>query len=76
MRPSCLETFEASSGSISPQKIIDVVFPVSISDEKRESPSAPALEEALSISLLEGKGEAGVPGAEKEREKNRGKSIK
>ena len=66
MRPLCLETSEASSDSSSPQKIIDVVFPVSISDGIRESPTAPALEEALSISLLEDNGEVCVPGGETE----------
>ena len=62
MRPSCLEVSEDSSDSSSPQKIIDVVFPVRISNEVRESTDAPGLEEALSIPLLEGNGEKGVPG--------------
>ena len=53
MRPSCLETSEASSGSSSPQKISDVVFPVRISNENHESTEAPSLEEALSIPLVE-----------------------
>ena len=62
MRPSCLEPSEASSGASIPQKIIDVIFPVRISNEIRESTDAPSLEEALSIPLLESNGEAGVPG--------------
>ena len=62
MRPSCLEASEASSGSSIPQKIIDVVIPVRISNKIRVPTDAPSLEEALSIPLLQGNDEAGVPG--------------
>ena len=62
MRPASLEPSEASSGSSIPQKIIDIIFPVRISNEIRESTDAPGLEEALSILRLEGNGEACVPG--------------
>ena len=54
MRPSCLEASEASSGSGIPQKIIDVVIPVKISNKVRMPTDAPSLEEALCIPLLEG----------------------
>ena len=64
MRPSSLEPSEASSGSSIPQKIIDVIFPVRISNEVRESTDAPGLEEAFSIPLLEGNGETSVPGVQ------------
>ena len=62
VRQSCLEASEASSGSSIPQKIIDVVIPVRISNKIRVPTDAPSLEEALSIPLLESNGEAGVPG--------------
>ena len=61
-RPSGLEGPEAGSGSSIPQKIIDVVFPVGISNEVSESTHTPSLEEACSIPLLEGYGEACVSG--------------
>ena len=64
MRPSCLEPSEASSGGSIPQKITDVIFPVRISNEVRESTDAPGLEEAFSIPLLEGNGETSVPGVQ------------
>ena len=54
VRQSCLEASEASSGSSIPQKIIDVVIPVRISNKIRVPTDAPSLEEALSIPLLEG----------------------
>ena len=54
MRPSCLEPSEASSGSSIPQKIIDVIFPVRISNKISMPTDAPSLEEALSILRLEG----------------------
>ena len=54
MRPSSLEASEASSGSSIPQKIIDVVIPVRISNKIRVPTDAPSLEEALSILRLEG----------------------
>ena len=79
MRPSCLKTSDVNSGSSSPQKIIDIVFPIRISDGIRKSPTAPALEEALSISLLEDNGRVCVSGGEteterkRERERQRGK---
>ena len=62
MRSSCLEASEASSCSSIPQKIIDFVFPIRISNEIRELTDAPGLEEALSIPLVQGNGEACVPG--------------
>ena len=62
--PSYLEPSEASSGGSIPQKIIDVVFPVRISNEIREATHSTGLEEALSIPLLEGNGEASVPGVQ------------
>ena len=62
MRPSCLEPSKANGGGSIPQKIIDVVFPVGISNEVSESTHTPSLEEACSIPLLEGYGEAYVPG--------------
>ena len=62
VRQSCLEASEASSGSSIPQKIIDVVVPVEVSNEICEATYATGLEEALSIPLLEGHGEAGVSG--------------
>ena len=64
MRPSCLEASEASTGTSVPQKIIDVVIPVRISNKIRVPTDAPSLEEALSIPLLEGNGEASVPGVQ------------
>ena len=64
MRQSCLEASEASSGSSIPQKIIDVVIPVRISNEISEATHSAGLEQALSIPLLEGNGEASVPGVQ------------
>ena len=64
MKPSCLEASEASSGSSIPQKIIDVVIPVRMSNKIRVPTDAPSLEEALSIPLLEGNGAACVPGVQ------------
>ena len=61
MRPSCLEPSEASSGSSIPQKIIDVVFPVRISNEICEATHSTGLEQALSIPLLECNRQAGMP---------------
>ena len=54
MRPSSLEPSEASSGGSIPQKIIDVIFPVRISNKIRVPTDAPSLEEALSVPLLKG----------------------
>ena len=54
VRQSCLEASEASSGSSIPQKIIDVVIPVRISNKIRVPTDAPSLEEALRIPLLKG----------------------
>ena len=64
MRPSGRETSKASSGSSIPQKIIDVVVPVGVSTEIREATYATGLEEAVSVPLLEGNGEARVPGVQ------------
>ena len=64
MRPSCLEASEAGSGSSIPQKIVDVVCPVGISNAISEATYATRLEEAFSIPLLEGNGEACVPGVQ------------
>ena len=61
MRPSCLEASEASSGSSIPQKIIDVVTPVRISNEISEATHSAGLEQALSIPLLQGNRQASVP---------------
>ena len=61
MRPSCLEPSEASSGGSIPQKIIDVVFPVRISNEICEAAHSTGLEQALSIPLLECNRQAGMP---------------
>ena len=52
VRQSCLEASEASSGSSIPQKIIDVVIPVRISNEISEATHSAGLEQALSIPLL------------------------
>ena len=62
MRPSGRETSKASRGSGIPQKIIDVVVPVGVSNEICEATYATGLEEAFSVPLLEGNGEARVPG--------------
>ena len=56
MRPSGRETSKASSGSSIPQKIIDVVVPVGVSNEICEATYATGLEEAFSVPLLEGNG--------------------
>jgi len=61
MRPSCLEPSEASSGGSIPQKIIDVVFPVRISNEICEATHSTGLEQALSIPLLECNRQARMP---------------
>ena len=61
MRPSCVEPSEASSGGSIPQKIIDVVFPVKISNEIRAATHSTGLEQALSIPLLQGNRQASVP---------------
>ena len=66
MRPSCLEVSEASSGSNITPKIIDVVFSVRISNEVREATHSTGLKQALSIPLLEGNGEACVPGVQQD----------
>ena len=62
MRPSGRETSKASRGSSIPQKIIDVVVPVGVSNEICEATYASGLEEAFSVPLLEGDGETRVPG--------------
>ena len=62
MRPSGRETSKASRGSSIPQKIIDVVVPVGVSNEICEATYASGLEEAFSVPLLEGYGETRVPG--------------
>ena len=62
MRPSGRETSKASSGSSIPQKIIDVVVPVGVSNEIREATYATGLEEAFSVPFLDYHGEARVPG--------------
>ena len=61
MRPSWLEPSEASSGGSIPQKIIDVVFPVRISNEISEATHSAGLEQALRIPLLQGNRQASVP---------------
>ena len=61
VRQSCLEASEASSGSSIPQKIIDVVIPVRISNEISEATHSAGLEQALSIPLLQGNSQASVP---------------
>ena len=62
MRPSGRETSKASSGSSIPQKIIDVVVPVGVSNEICKATYETGLEEAFSVPLLEGNGETRVPG--------------
>ena len=44
MRPPCLEPSEASGGGSIPQKVIDVVFPVRISNEISEATHSAGLE--------------------------------
>ena len=61
MRPSCLEVYEVCSGSNITQKIIDVVFPVRISNEISEATHSAGLEKALGIPLLQGNRQASVP---------------
>ena len=57
MRPSGRETSKASSGSSLQKKIVDVIFPVGVSNEISEATYATGLEEAFSVPLLEGNGE-------------------
>ena len=61
LRPSSLETSKSSSGGSIPQKTIDVVIPVRISNEISEATHSAGLEQALSIPLLQGNRQASVP---------------
>ena len=62
LRPSGLERSEAGSCNNIRQKITDVAFPVGVSNEVRKATHTTGLEEAGSIALLKGNGEACVPG--------------
>ena len=70
LEPSCLEPSEASSRGSIPQKIIDVVILVRISNGISAATHSTGLEQALSIPLLECNRQADIPSIQRERDKS------